>query len=32
VGQPLIPSWNRVLAALPDIFDRLVAAVDRDNA
>jgi glucosyl-3-phosphoglycerate synthase len=32
VGQTLIPSWNRVLAALPDIFDRLVAAVDRDNA
>lgn len=32
VGQALIPSWNRVLAALPDIFDRLVAAVDRDNA
>jgi glucosyl-3-phosphoglycerate synthase len=30
--QKLIPSWNRVLAALPDIFDRLVAAVDRDNA
>ena len=32
VGPPLIPSWNRVLAALPDVFDRLVAAVDRDNA
>ncbi|HKZ05900.1 MAG TPA: glycosyl transferase [Methylomirabilota bacterium] len=31
VGQPLIPSWNRVLAALPDMLDRLVAAVDRDN-
>jgi glucosyl-3-phosphoglycerate synthase len=31
VGQPLIPSWNRVLAALPEVLDRLVAAVDRDN-
>jgi glucosyl-3-phosphoglycerate synthase len=31
VGTPLIPNWNRVLAALPDAFDRLVAAVEKDN-
>lgn len=32
VGLPLIPNWNRVLAAIPDIFERLLAAVDKDNA
>lgn len=31
VGGPVIPSWNRVLAAVPDAFDRLVTAVDKDN-
>lgn len=31
VGLPLIPNWNRVLAAIPDCFDRIVAAVDKDN-
>lgn len=32
VGLPLIPNWNRVLAAIPDIFDRLLASVEKDNA
>jgi len=32
VGTSLIPNWNRVLAATPDIFDRLIAAVEKDNA
>lgn len=32
VGMPLIPNWNRVLAAIPDAFERLLTAVDRDNA
>jgi glucosyl-3-phosphoglycerate synthase len=31
VGGPVIPSWNRVLAAVPDAFDRLVTAVEKDN-
>ncbi len=28
---PFIPSWNRVVAAVPDIFDRLAAAVEADQ-
>jgi glucosyl-3-phosphoglycerate synthase len=32
VGLPLIPDWNRVLAAIPDIFDRLLVAVEKDNS
>jgi glucosyl-3-phosphoglycerate synthase len=32
VGVPLIPNWNRVLAAIPDVFERLLGAVDKDNA
>lgn len=32
VGLPLIPNWNRALAAIPEIFERLLAAVERDNA
>jgi glucosyl-3-phosphoglycerate synthase len=32
LGQPLIPNWNRVVAALPDIFRRLDEAVEADNA
>jgi len=28
---PFIPSWNRVVAAVPDIFDRLAAAVEADH-
>ncbi|MGB1403129.1 MAG: glycosyl transferase [Porticoccaceae bacterium] len=30
--RPFIPSWNRVVSAIPDIFDQLVAAVESDNA
>ena len=29
--RPFIPSWNRVISAIPDIFEQLVAAVDADN-
>ena len=29
-GRPLIPNWNRVVAAIPEFFDILVDAVDRD--
>jgi glucosyl-3-phosphoglycerate synthase len=32
VGLPLIPDWNRVVAAIPDIFDRLLVAVEKDNS
>jgi len=32
LGQPLIPNWNRVVAAIPDIFKRLNEAVEEDNA
>jgi len=32
VGLPLIPTWNRAVAAIPDVFDRLLAAVEKDNA
>ena len=28
---PFIPSWNRVLSAKPDVFDRLVEAVEADH-
>jgi glucosyl-3-phosphoglycerate synthase len=31
LGLPLIPNWNRVLAAIPDFFDRLLEAVDTDH-
>lgn len=31
LGQPLIPNWNRVVAAIPDIYQRLGEAVDSDN-
>jgi glucosyl-3-phosphoglycerate synthase len=30
-GLPLIPNWNRVLAAIPEYFDLLKDAVDRDT-
>jgi glucosyl-3-phosphoglycerate synthase len=32
LGQPLIPNWNRVVAAIPDIFSRLTEAVESDNS
>jgi len=31
LGQPLIPNWNRVVAAMPDVFTRLNEAVENDN-
>jgi glucosyl-3-phosphoglycerate synthase len=31
LGTPLIPNWNRVVAAMPDIFTRLNEAVELDN-
>jgi glucosyl-3-phosphoglycerate synthase len=30
LGQPLIPSWSRVSAAIPDFLDALVEAVELD--
>ncbi len=30
-GLPLIPNWNRVLAAVPEFFDLLLDAVDKDS-
>ena len=31
LGLPLIPNWNRVLAAIPEFFDLLQDAVEKDN-
>lgn len=30
--SPLIPSWNRVTSAIPNFLDKLLGAVDADNA
>jgi len=30
MDKPFIPSWNRVISAIPDILDQLKDAVDRD--
>lgn len=30
--SPTIPSWNRVIYSVPDIYERLLKAVDEDNA
>jgi glucosyl-3-phosphoglycerate synthase len=30
-GIPLIPNWNRVLAAFPEFFELLINAIDRDT-
>jgi glucosyl-3-phosphoglycerate synthase len=30
-GLPLIPNWNRVLAAIPEFFEVLADAVDKDS-
>jgi glucosyl-3-phosphoglycerate synthase len=30
-GLPLIPNWNRVLSAIPEFFDLLTDAIDRDS-
>lgn len=32
LGAPLIPNWNRVLSAVPDILERLADAVESDAA
>jgi len=29
---PMISNWSRVAAAVPDIFDRLMDAVEQDHA
>ncbi|OGW42040.1 MAG: glycosyl transferase [Nitrospirae bacterium GWD2_57_9] len=31
LGTPLIPNWNRVISAIPDILEMLRRAVDEDN-
>lgn len=31
LGVPMISNWSRVVAAVPDIFDRLAEAVERDH-
>jgi len=31
LGQPLIPNWNRITAAIPGFLDELMAAVQADN-
>ena len=31
LGTPLIPNWNRVTSAIPDILEKLRAAVEEDN-
>jgi glucosyl-3-phosphoglycerate synthase len=30
--RPFIPSWNRVMSAVPDILDQLLEAVEADHA
>jgi glucosyl-3-phosphoglycerate synthase len=30
-GLPLIPNWNRVLSAIPEFFELLTDAVERDS-
>lgn len=32
MGLALIPNWNRVFSAIPNFSDKLLAAVERDNA
>jgi glucosyl-3-phosphoglycerate synthase len=32
IGVPLIPSWDRVISAIPDILERIGEAVEKDNA
>jgi glucosyl-3-phosphoglycerate synthase len=31
LGVPLIPGWDRVIAAIPDILSRIREAVEEDN-
>ena len=28
--QPFIPHWNRVSSAVPDVYERLLEAVEKD--
>ena len=30
--QPFVPHWNRVVSALPDVYQQLQDAVERDHA
>ena len=30
--RPFIPSWSRVISAIPDILEQLVSAVEADHA
>jgi glucosyl-3-phosphoglycerate synthase len=30
-GLPLIPNWNRVMAAIPEFFELLQDAVEKDS-
>ena len=30
--RPFIPSWNRVISAVPDVLEQLLEAVEADNA
>jgi len=32
MGRPLIPNWSRIVSAVPDFFQRLVAVVREDRA
>jgi len=29
--QPFVPHWNRVLSAVPDIYEQLLEAVQKDH-
>lgn len=31
MAKPFVPSWNRVVSAMPDVFDRIIEAVELDN-
>jgi glucosyl-3-phosphoglycerate synthase len=31
LGVPMISNWSRVAAAVPDVFDRLIQAVEQDH-
>ena len=32
MDKPFMPSWNRVISAMPDVLDRLKEAVELDRA
>lgn len=32
LGVPMVSNWSRVVAAVPDVFDRLLDAVEQDHA